>query len=138
NMIGRGYGTFIKRRGIDKIVVGRDSRATSADFEIALIEGLTSTGCDVLDIGLSTTPMLYWAQYHFETKGGAAVTASHNPAGWNGVKLAVDYSMTTNSEQLREIYSIIEKEDFARGSGNVTEAAIDDAYIEEVIKRVHI
>jgi phosphomannomutase / phosphoglucomutase len=137
-MIGRGYGTFMKRRGVDKIVVGRDSRATSAEFEIALIEGLTSAGCDVLNIGLSTTPMLYWAQYHFETSGGAAVTASHNPAGWNGVKMAVGYSMTTNSEQLREIYQIIESEQFVEGSGKVTETPIDDAYIEDITKRLHI
>jgi phosphomannomutase/phosphoglucomutase len=138
NMIGRGYGTFMRHRGVDKIVVGRDSRATSADFEAALIDGLTSTGCDVLDIGLSTTPMLYWAQYHFDTQGGAAVTASHNPAGWNGAKLAVGYSMTTNSDQLREIYRIIENEEFAKGSGTITEAPIDDAYIEDITKRLHI
>jgi phosphomannomutase / phosphoglucomutase len=138
NMIGRGYGTFMRRRGINKIVVGRDCRTTSADFEIALIEGLKSTGCEVLDIGLSTTPMLYWAQYYFQTEGGVAVTASHNPAGWNGVKLAVGYSMTTNSEQLREIYQIIESEEFAEGSGKANETPIDDAYIEDIIKRLHI
>lgn len=137
-MIGRGYGTFMRRRGVDRIVAGRDSRATSADFEVALIEGMVSTGCDVLDIGLSTTPMLYWAQYHFETNGGAAVTASHNPAGWNGVKLAVGYSMTTNSEQLREIYRIIESEDFVSGQGKVTEAPIDDDYIADIVSRLHI
>jgi phosphomannomutase/phosphoglucomutase len=138
NMIGRGYGTFLKRRGVETVVVGRDSRATSAEFETALIEGLTSTGCDVIDIGLSTTPMLYWAQYHFDTTGGAAVTASHNPAGWNGVKLAVGYSMTTNSEQLREIYRIIETREFEKGSGKVDEIPIDDAYIEDIIGRLHI
>lgn len=138
NLIGRGYGSFMRRRGVDKIVVGRDSRATSAEFEKALIEGLLSTGCDVLDIGLSTTPMLYWAQYHFQTPGGAAVTASHNPAGWNGVKLAVGYSMTTNSEQLKEIYKIIEDEDFATGEGKVEESPIDDAYIEDITGRLNI
>lgn len=138
NLIGRGYGSFMRRRGVDKIVVGRDSRSTSSEFEAALIDGLLSTGCDVLGIGLSTTPMLYWAQYHFQTLGGAAVTASHNPAGWNGVKLAVGYSMTTNSEQLREIYQIIENEDFATGAGKVTEAPVDDAYIEDIVGRLNI
>lgn len=136
--IGRGYGTFLKRRGVDRVVVGRDCRATSADFEQALIAGLTSTGCDVIDIGLSTTPMLYWAQYHFKTTGGAAVTASHNPAGWNGVKLAVGYSMTTNSAQVRELYEIIENESFETGAGTVKESPVDDAYIEDVTKRLGI
>jgi phosphomannomutase/phosphoglucomutase len=137
-LIGRGYGTFMRRRGVDRIVVGRDSRTTSVDFQNALMEGLISAGCDVLDIGLSTTPMLYWAQYHFQTNGGAAVTASHNPAGWNGVKLAVGYSMTTNAEQLREIYQIIDSEEFAEGSGKITKTPIDGAYIQDIVKRLRI
>lgn len=137
-LIGQGYGTFLSHRGVTKIVVGRDSRRTSEEFQAALVEGITSTGCDVMDIGLSTTPMLYWAQYYFKTTGGAAVTASHNPAGWNGVKLAVGYSLTTNAEQLREIYDIIDKEDFVSGQGKVTDSPIDDPYIEDLVKRLHI
>jgi phosphomannomutase / phosphoglucomutase len=138
NYIGRGYGAFLKRRGVEEAVVGRDSRSTSEEFEKALIAGLISTGCNVIDIGLSTTPMLYWAQYHLKTTGGAAVTASHNPAGWNGVKLAVGYSMTTNSAQLREIYQIIESEDFQTGSGTARDVPVDDLYIEDIVKRLKI
>lgn len=136
--IGRGYGTFLKRRGIEQTVVGRDSRTTSTEFEAAFIDGLVSTGCDVVGIGLSTTPMLYWAQFHFETLGGAAVTASHNPAGWNGVKLAVGYSKTTNPDDLREIYQIIESKDFINGKGEVTKTPIDDEYVADLVKRVKI
>lgn len=138
NMIGRGYGTFLRNRGIDKLVVGRDSRSTSEVFEKALIDGLVSTGCHVLQIGQSTTPMLYWAQYHFDSKGGAAVTASHNPAGWNGVKLAVGFSMTTNSAQLQEIYKLIEEEKFVTGEGSVEDTPIDDLYIADIVKRLRI
>ncbi len=136
--IGRGYGTFLRRRGVQETVIGRDSRSTSAAFEAALIAGLISTGCKVIDIGLSTTPMLYWAQYYFKTTGGAAVTASHNPAGWNGVKLAVGYSMTTNSAQLREIYEIIETESFESGSGTVEVKPVDDLYIQDIVRRLKI
>lgn len=136
--LGRGYGTFLSRRAVKRAVVGRDSRSTSAEFEAAFISGLQSTGCEVLDIGLSTTPMLYWAQFHFESVGGAAITASHNPAGWNGVKLAVGYSQTTNSDQLREIYRIIEDEDFITGSGSIAETPIDDPYIADLKRRVTI
>lgn len=138
NQIGRGYGTFLRNLGVDKLVVGRDSRATSEVFENALIEGLVSTGCHVSRIGLTTTPMLYWAQYHFDSIGGAAVTASHNPAGWNGVKLAVGLSMTTNSAQLQEIYKIIEEEKFVTGQGSIKDTPIDDLYIEDLIQRLHI
>jgi phosphomannomutase / phosphoglucomutase len=136
--LGKGYGTFLSRRGIKRCVVGRDCRATSAEFEAAFIEGLVSTGCEVLDIGLSTTPMLYWAQFHFESIGGAAITASHNPAGWNGVKLAVGYSQTTNSQQLQEMYQLIKDEDFENGIGKVTQTPIDDEYIKDLTGRVQI
>ena len=136
--IGRGYGSFLRRRGIERAVVGRDSRSTSSEFEAAFIAGLVSTGCQVVDIGLSTTPMLYWAQFHFEALGGAAITASHNPAGWNGVKLAVGYSMTTNSDDLQGIYRIIENEDFMSGNGELTESPADDEYVADLVKRVSI
>lgn len=136
DFLGRGYGTFLDRRGIKKVVVGRDSRSTSKEFSSSFIRGLMSTGCEVLDIGLSTTPMLYWAQFHFESIGGAAITASHNPAGWNGVKLAVGYSQTTNTEQLKEIYDIIKEETFTKGTGSERKSPIDEDYIADLIKRV--
>jgi phosphomannomutase/phosphoglucomutase len=82
--------------------------------------------------------MLYWAQYYFDSVGGAAVTASHNPAGWNGVKLAVGLSMTTNSAQLQEIYKIIEDEKFVTGKGSIEDTPVDDAYIDDLVKRVRI
>ena len=137
-LIGCGYGTFLKRRSIDRLVVGRDCRGTSEVFQKALIDGLLATGLEVLDLGMVTTPMLYWAQFHHKTLGGAMVTASHNPAGWNGVKLAVGYSLTTNSEQLKEIYQLIEREDFAKGHGKVTPAPVDDQYVADLVKRVNI
>ena len=136
--IGRGYGTFLRRRGIERAVVGRDSRATSPAFETAFIDGLVSSGCNVVDIGLSTTPMLYWAQFNFETPGGAAVTASHNPAGWNGLKLAVGYSKTTNPHDLQEIRQIIEQESFANGKGKATKSSVDDQYVADLVKRIDI
>jgi phosphomannomutase/phosphoglucomutase len=136
--IGRGYGTWLQRRSITRVVAGRDSRATSALFHKALVAGLVSTGCEVLDVGMVTTPMLYWAQFHFQTAGGAMVTASHNPAGWNGVKLAVGYSLTTNSEQLRQIYDLIEREEFADGKGHVTCAPIEDLYVADLVRRVSV
>jgi phosphomannomutase/phosphoglucomutase len=137
-VIGCAYGTFLRRRSIDRLVAGRDSRATSEKFHKALVEGLVSTGCEVLDIGMVTTPMLYWAQYYHKTLGGAMVTASHNPAGWNGIKMAVGYSLTTNSEQIQEIYDLAEKEDFVKGQGRVISAPVDDGYVADVVKRIKI
>lgn len=137
-LIGQAYGTFLWRRSITRLVAGRDSRATSAQFHKALMEGLVSTGCEVLDVGMVTTPMLYWAQYYFQTLGGAMVTASHNPVGWNGVKIAVGYSLTTNSAQIQEIYDSVQREDFVKGQGRVISAPIDDAYVADLLQRVKI
>src|SRR5204863_5755760 len=72
-LIGCAYGTFLRRRSITRLVAGRDSRATSAQFHKAMVAGIVSTGCEVLDVGMVTTPMLYWSQYHFKTLGGAVV-----------------------------------------------------------------
>src|SRR3989344_5377762 len=112
--IGNGYGTFLQKRGVSKVVVGHDNRATSEAFSRAAIQGLLATGCEVIDVGIITTPMLYWAQYYFQARGGLVVTASHNPVGWNGVKLAYGYSYTIIGKELEEIYGIILQEDFIR------------------------
>src|SRR5215216_942526 len=136
--IGRGYGEFLRRRGIDTLVVGRDSRRTSEELAQALIEGLLVTGRTVIDIGLSTTPMVYWAQYHFQAQGAASVTASHNPPGWNGVKLAVGYSSTTNREQIEELYSIITSNASEAGQGTLRREVIAGPYIADLTSRVRI
>src|SRR6185295_9355433 len=70
------------------VVVSRDMREHSPGLEKALIEGITSAGLDVIEIGLSTTPMNYFAISHLKTAGGAQVTASHNPAQYNGLKFS--------------------------------------------------
>ena len=69
------------------IVVGRDMRLSSKEFADAVIRGLTEAGADVQDIGLCGTEMVYFATSHLEADGGIMVTASHNPADYNGLKL---------------------------------------------------
>ncbi|MDP6704384.1 MAG: phosphomannomutase/phosphoglucomutase, partial [archaeon] len=84
-----------------------------------------------------TTPMMYWAQHYFKVEGGVAITASHNPAGWNGVKLALGYSATTNQAELQEILHIIEADAFHEEEGKVVETAdIKEAYQKDLLNRV--
>ena len=71
-----------------RVVVSRDMRPSSVPLAQALIEGLTAAGLDVVDIGLATTPMNYFAIGHLKTAGGVQVTASHNPAQYNGLKFS--------------------------------------------------
>jgi Phosphomannomutase len=71
------HGTYMKRKGITKALVGRDCRATSEEYSKALIEGYSEVGIDTIDIGLNLVGTFYWAQYHLDYPGGAFVTASH-------------------------------------------------------------
>ena len=86
--IGRAFGTFLQRRKIRQAVIGRDCRLSGGEFKPAFIKGLVSTGVDVIDIGMIMTQMMYYAQYRFQTNGGAILTASHNPYNFNGFKFA--------------------------------------------------
>ena len=117
--LGKGYGTFLLKNGITKALVGHDCRLTSEEYKNAIIKGVISTGIDVVDIGLTLVGTFYWAQYHFKIKGGAIITASHNPAEYNGFKFAIDFSETMVSEQIQELRKITESEnyDYRRKAG---------------------
>ena len=139
-LISRAYGTFLQKRGISDVVVGHDNRSTSEAFYNAAIKGLISSGCKVYETGTILTPMLYWAQYYFKVKGGLIVTASHNPVGWNGVKLAFGYSYTVIGEELEEMYNTILSESFADKEGGkvVKKEDISKPYMEDLLGRVNI
>ena len=85
--IGRAFGTLLQRQNRKTVSVGRDCRLTSESFSAHFISGILSTGCDVIDIGLCPTPVLYFSIQHLNLEGGAMVTASHNPPEYNGFKL---------------------------------------------------
>lgn len=136
--IGRGFGTYLKKRNTNQVVVGHDARATSQSFHASVIKGLTECGINVINIGTVTTPMSYWAQYFLNVKGLVMVTASHNPVGWNGVKLGDDVSKTLLTPQLQEVYDIIAKEEFSNGKGSVKREDIKEEYIKDLLSRAKI
>ncbi|MGE5042329.1 MAG: phosphomannomutase/phosphoglucomutase [Candidatus Levyibacteriota bacterium] len=136
--IARGFGTYLHKIGITECVVGNDARATSESFHNQAIKGLTECGINVVDIGTATTPMSYWSQFYLKVKGLLMITASHNPAGWNGVKLGTDLSKTLLTAELQEVYDIIEKEEFVDGKGTVRKEEIFDAYTKDLISRAKI
>src|SRR3989344_8932666 len=144
--IGRAYGTFLRRRKIKQAVVGRDCRLSGEAYKKALARGLSSVGIDVIDLGMVMTQMVYFAQYRFQTNGGAMITASHNPSKFNGFKLATGYSRTTETEDVQEIRSIVESEKFTvpKRLGVVVkltakeQRAFAREYARDVLKRVTI
>ena len=138
SLIAKSYGTFLRKRGIDQAVVGHDNRETSEDFYKSSIEGLRSTGVSVIGIGKCLTPMMYWSQYHFKVDGGLMVTASHNPSGWNGVKLACGLSYTLKDEEIAEILKVAESENFEKGEGTYREEDVADKYIDDLLSRAKL
>ena len=100
--IGKAYGTYLKRKEILRAVVGHDCRATSQEYSDAIIKGLTWAGINVVDIGMNMVGTFYWAQYYLNCQGGVFVTASHNPAEYNGFKFANGFSETLVTEGIQE------------------------------------
>ncbi len=138
--IGKAYGTFLHRRKVRQAIVGRDCRLSGKKYSEAFINGLISTGVDVIDIGMVMTQMTYYAQYRFQVNGAAMLTASHNPSNFNGFKLAVGYSLTTEIDEVQEIRRYVEEDDFfiAEKKGKVTEENITEAYYNDILKRIKL
>ena len=138
--IGKGYGTFLTRRKIHEIVVGRDSRLSGRDYTEAFIRGVVSCGIDVIYLGEVMTQMVYYGQYRFQTNGAAMITASHNPWNFNGFKLAIAFSQTTGPEEVQEIKELIEKDAYfvSEEIGKITTADIKEDYMRDILKRIRL
>ncbi len=138
NFIAKGFAKMLHDRGVKQAVVGMDARPYNDKLHSALIDGLTGSGINVVDLGSITTPMAYFAQWHFNVKGIAMITASHNPNGWSGLKLGFGKSSTLLPRDLEALYKIIEEEQFVSGKGMLEEKKIGEAYVGEIAKKTHL
>lgn len=135
-LIGKAFGTWLSQKNGKKIVVARDNRRTSFDLASGFVTGALSTGCEVMDIGLSTAPLIYFAVNELGCDGGLIVTGSHNPMWSNGLKLSKSGYNTLVGEEIFELYKIIQSEQFIIGKGSYSEASVTEVYIDEILKRV--
>ena len=135
--IGRALGTVGRRKGVTRFAVGRDGRLSGPRLARAVAHGLNAAGVDVVDIGVVATPMLYFATHHFATGSGVMVTGSHNPPEYNGLKMMVAGD-TLASQSIQDLRALIERGDFASGSGQVTSADIAPAYLERIVSDVRL
>ena len=120
--LGRGLGTQVikhTKKNNPRIIVGQDYRSYSEEIKVALNKGLISTGCFVEDIGLSLSPMVYFAQFNLEADAIAMVTASHNENGWTGVKMGIKKGLTHAPDEMKELKEITLKKNFIKGDGKV-------------------
>ena len=119
--LGKGFGTQIKihvKKENPRIIVGHDYRSYSEEIKASLKKGLISTGCYVEDVGLSLSPMVYFAQFSLNADAVAMVTASHNENGWTGVKMGIKKGLTHAPNEMRELKEITLNEKFTNGKGN--------------------
>jgi phosphomannomutase/phosphoglucomutase len=131
-LVGAAYGTLIRRRGGRTIAVGQDNRTSSADLKAAFTEGARAAGLDVVDIGLTPTPLLYFATAHWRLDGGANITGSHNPIEYNGVKMVHPGAAPLTEDEIQSLRTTIESGDFETGRGGLLERSPRAEYLAAV------
>ncbi len=135
--IGRAYGTYLRQKGLSTVASGRDGRVHSKALQEALASGIRAAGCNVIDIGLCPTPLLYFSIQHIGTDGGIQVTGSHNPPEYNGFKMCIQNS-TMFGGQIQEIRKIIEDGNYASGQGSAEQFDIIEPYLLFLKKNINI
>jgi len=127
--IGRAFGSYIKRKNLKSISIGGDNRLTTPEIKEKVIKGLIDTGCEVFDIEIVPTPLLYFSVHFYKFDSGIMVTASHNPPQFNGFKMVVG-NKSLYGEEIQKIADMIEKEDFEKGEGKLYKKEVVDDYIK--------
>jgi phosphomannomutase/phosphoglucomutase len=136
--VGRAYGTLIRRNGGRRVAVGQDNRLSSRELGAAFVAGVRAAGIDVIDIGVVTTPILYFATAHWRLDGGAAITGSHNPVEYNGVKMVHSGAAPLTEDEIQGLRTTIETGDFARGTGTLETRSARDDYFATVTELVRL
>ncbi|HEX8230280.1 MAG TPA: phosphomannomutase/phosphoglucomutase [Chloroflexia bacterium] len=148
--LGRAYGTFLyAQEGVTpvsgermRVACGRDVRLSSERFQQALMRGMADSGVDVVDVGMVATPVLYFSVKFLDTDGGAEVTASHNPAEYNGLKLRKRTGEGLNapltSADIQELLRIIQAGQFHEGDGSLTAQPTQPEYVKYVVETVKV
>ncbi len=136
--VGKAYGTLVRARGGRTVALGMDNRATSPPLKESFGRGVLSTGVDVVDIGVSHTPLLYFATAHWGLDGGATVTGSHNPVSDNGVKMVHAGAAPLTEEEIQGLLAAIRGGTFASGAGTLTRRDPTEEYFGAIAERVSL
>ena len=136
-MIGQAIGTENLKRGKKSIIVARDGRLSGEKLLQALIEGLQSSGCDVINIGAVPTGVLYFATHHLGTGSGVMLTGSHNPPNYNGLKIMLN-GETLAGQLIEDLYYSIVNKELDSGDGDVQEMDIVDDYVDYISSDIQL
>lgn len=136
-LLGKAFGTYVKKSGSSKVLVGRDNRLSSSRLRDAITRGLLTAGCDVSDIGLVVTPMLYYSRVHFGIDGGVMITGSHNPPDENGFKIALG-SGTIYGDEIQKLKDIMVTGNFTSGPGRLEELDMVSPYLAMLKDKIRL
>ena len=135
--LGRALGSEAIDRNIQEFIVGRDARLSSPEIYGWLSSGIISTGCNVIDIGIVTSPMFYHSTYELNSSSGVVITGSHNPGNYNGFKIVFNNHSTTSEEILHLKQRILE-ENFRKGKGISKKEDIKETYISRILGSIKL
>lgn len=136
-MIGQAIGSEAQDSGQQTVIIARDGRHSSPDMSTALATGLQSSGCDVIDLGMVPTPLLYFATHFLESNSGVMVTGSHNPPDYNGLKMVIDGD-TLSGDRIQRIYERIENDHLKSGEGSIETKDVISDYIGTICDDVQL
>lgn len=134
-LLGKGCGTYFAEHGVKTITLGRDCRLSSPSFRKMFLKGITQTGCNVIDVGVVPTPVLYFSLFNLDVEGGIQITGSHNPPDNNGFKVCLGTS-TIYGEEIQKIRQIMESGKFVKGKGNIEKRDLTSSYKEYVLNHL--
>lgn len=138
NNIGKVLGTMAQEQMMGSLVVGRDGRLSSLDLQKALIDGILKSGCNVFDIGLVATPIVYYANFALKTYSGVMVTGSHNPPEYNGLKMVIN-NQAVYGDKIVTLYNRLLANDYIDDrNGNYEVVDIRNRYIQEISKDIKL
>lgn len=135
--LGRAIGSLIREQGEQQTALARDGRLSSDALSKALTAGLLASGCNVIDIGMVPTPLLYYAAHVFAEHSGVMVTGSHNPSDYNGLKMLIGGEMLAEVG-IKNLYQRIKLARFREGAGTLLQMNITERYINHIAHNINI
>ena len=135
--LGQGIGSEVFERGFQSVLVARDARTSSDSLQSALIQGLMSSGRDVIDLGLVPTPLLNFAVSELNIDCGVIVTGSHNPPQYNGLKMVIG-GESPSSESIQDLRRRIDARQLLQGEGSFDSREIIEDYIERIVSDIRL
>ena len=135
--LGKALGSEAQDRGLSEFIIGRDGRLSSPDIFEWLSSGVLSSGCNVIDIGIVTSPMFYHSTFSLSSSSGVVITGSHNPGQYNGFKI-VFQNNSTSSEEITFLKNRLINSNFRSGNGFLKSENIEESYINRIVDSINI